>query len=173
MVQNNFAMYIRKHTSITLLQVSEVIQLLNDNQYAKPLDVLPDNSVGKHIRHVVEFYQCLLNGLKDGIIDYDSRERNNLIETDMAYTQKVIEDIINAIDVTNNKKMLLKITYGENSFTIPTSFLRELVYNIEHTIHHLAIIKIGIKSHFPSLVLPENLGVAHSTIKYQQQVSLK
>lgn len=166
-------MDIRKHTSVTLLQVSEVIQLFDNNQYAKPLDVLSDNSVGKHIRHIVEFYQCLLNGLKDGIIDYDSRERNNLIETDIAYTQKVIENIINAIDVTNNQKMLLKITYGENSFTIPTSFLRELVYNIEHTIHHFAIIKIGIKSHFPSLVFPEDLGVAHSTIKYQQQVSLK
>ncbi len=173
MLQNNFAMDIRKHTSVTLLQVSEVIHLLDNNQYAKPLDVLSDNSVGKHIRHIVEFYQCLINGLAIGCIDYDERERNMLLETDPNYTLEIIKHLINNIVIIKDNELLLNVTYGDNFITIKTSFFRELAYNIEHTIHHLAIIKIGIKLHFPSLVLPEDLGVAHSTIKYQQQVSLK
>lgn len=51
---------------------------------------------------------------------------------------------------------------------IPTSLERELMYNIEHTIHHLALIKVGLKLVYPDLDLPNHFGVAPSTIKFQQ-----
>ena len=46
---------------------------------------------------------------------------------------------------------------------------RELVYNIEHAIHHMALIKIGIKEVAPQLQLPEGFGVANSTIRHKKQ----
>lgn len=42
------------------------------------------------------------------------------------------------------------------------------MYNIEHTIHHLALIKVGLKLVYPDLDLPNHFGVAPSTIKFQQ-----
>jgi hypothetical protein len=43
---------------------------------------------------------------------------------------------------------------------------RELAYNIEHTIHHMAIIKQSIIEHFTYIDLPEYFGVASSTVRY-------
>ena len=162
-------MDIRKQTFQILNQVAELINQLSSEQYAKSLPVLSDNSVGKHTRHVVEFYQCLLNGLSGGFVDYDKRERNILLETDRNYTQEAIKEIINYIEIIQDNSLQLNISYGDRISAINTSIFRELAYNIEHTVHHLAIIKIGIQTHFPEMSLPENLGVAHSTIKYQQE----
>ena len=50
---------------------------------------------------------------------------------------------------------------------VSSSFFRELTYLIEHTIHHLAIIKIGLNEVYPAIEIPKNFGVAHSTIRYQ------
>jgi len=42
---------------------------------------------------------------------------------------------------------------------------RELQYNIEHAVHHLAIIKIGVKTLEDSFKLDDNFGIAASTIR--------
>ena len=54
---------------------------------------------------------------------------------------------------------------NEDSFA--TSFTRELFYCDEHTIHHLALIRVGINE-IGGYQLNESFGVAPSTIKYRQ-----
>ena len=162
-------MDIRKQTSQILHQVAELVGQLNNEQYTQSMSVLTDNSVGKHIRHIVVFYQCLLNGISAGQIDYDKRERNLLLETDRNYAQDAIRKITNVTAIIHDNPLTLDMACGDGICTVNTSTFRELAYNIEHVIHHLAIIKIGIKTHYPEVSLPENLGVAYPTIKYQQQ----
>ena len=162
-------MDIRNQTSQVLHQVAELVGQLNNEQYTQSMSVLTDNSVGKHIRHIVVFYQCLLNGISAGQIDYDKRERNLLLETDRNYAQDAIRKITNVTAIIRDNPLTLDMACGDGICTVNTSTFRELAYNIEHVIHHLAIIKIGIKTHYPEVSLPENLGVAYPTIKYQQQ----
>jgi hypothetical protein len=45
-------------------------------------------------------------------------------------------------------------------------FQRE--YNIEHVVHHMALVKIGIHEVSPYVILPPDFGVAISTIKYHK-----
>lgn len=162
-------MDIREQTSQILHQVAELVGQLSNEQYIQSMPVLTDNSVGKHIRHIVVFYQCLLNGVSAGQIDYDKRERNLLLETDRNYALHAIREITNATEIIHDNSLTLNMAYGDGICTVNTSIFRELAYNIEHVIHHLAIIKIGIKTHYAEFSLPENLGVAYPTIKYQQQ----
>jgi hypothetical protein len=49
---------------------------------------------------------------------------------------------------------------------------RELVYLIEHSIHHFALVRIGIQENFPEIILPCDFGIAYSTIKYRESVSV-
>ncbi len=37
---------------------------------------------------------------------------------------------------------------SDKIFTVPTNFEREMVYNIEHAIHHMAIIRIALQHEY-------------------------
>jgi hypothetical protein len=45
---------------------------------------------------------------------------------------------------------------------------RELAYDLEHSIHHQAIIKIAMKNLNSEYALNENFGVARSTIRFRE-----
>jgi hypothetical protein len=49
-----------------------------------------------------------------------------------------------------------------------TNYFRELTYNIEHAVHHMAIIKIGIREVANYVTLPADFGIAASTIRYKE-----
>ena len=53
--------------------------------------------------------------------------------------------------------------------TITTSFDREEIYLVEHSIHHFALIRIALKTYFSSIKIDDNFGVAPSTIAYRLQ----
>ena len=51
---------------------------------------------------------------------------------------------------------------------IQSNYERELLYNLEHCIHHQALIKVAIIQS-NSVAIDENFGVARSTIEYRKQ----
>jgi len=53
---------------------------------------------------------------------------------------------------------------------IHSNIKRELVYNLEHAIHHMAIIRIGVINIAPEIELSEGFGIAPSTIKYYKSL---
>ena len=65
-----------------------------------------------------------------------------------------------------NKLLVLQNESADN-LEIDTNFYREALYNIEHTIHHMALIRVGIKE-VSSITLPEYFGVAPSTIQHKK-----
>lgn len=150
-------------------QLCHLLEQLNAN-YSQPLTVLNNNTIGKHVRHVVEFYQTFLQGLAVGTVNYDNRQRNIHLETDIAFTLEQLTQIKTALQhIDLNKPLQLSVAYTQDApQQIPTNPTRELAYLIEHTIHHLAILSIAVNTHFPFVNLPDNFGIAHSTVKYQQ-----
>ena len=51
---------------------------------------------------------------------------------------------------------------------IETNYYREILYNLEHTIHHMALIRVGL-GEIGRILVDEDFGVAPSTIKFRQQ----
>ena len=168
-------MSLQQSSADILTQLVHFIDQLDEQEYAAFLPVLNDSSVGKHIRHIIEFYECLLNGLHSGNVDYDARIRNIVLETDPFFAVQVILDIIQNIDHVNGDRLLkLKLDLSANNARqdeMETTFYRELAYNIEHAIHHMAIIKIAVLFQYPHFKVEENFGVAHSTIRHKQLVN--
>jgi uncharacterized damage-inducible protein DinB len=155
----------------TLNQLADLIKTLNPKQYSSNLDLLSNNSIGKHTRHIIEFYQCVFDGLKNGIVNYDKRERNLLLETDQEYALDAIAKIISTIQSRqSDQQVFLQISFSDvNEITeMQSTYFRELAYNIEHTVHHLAIIKIAVTTNYREIRLPEQFGVAHSTQIYSR-----
>ena len=153
-----------------LTQLHDLLGAISYEAYSCPLNLLHGSSIGQHVRHTVEFYQCLCEQAPLGFIDYDARARNVSLETDAAFAQSAIDALLQKIDqIPENQILQLQTSLGDEVVVIPTTTMRELVYIAEHAIHHFAIIKIALREQFPQVSLPLHFGVAYSTIKYQSQ----
>jgi RNA-binding protein YhbY len=62
----------------------------------------------------------------------------------------------------------LQQVIGNQILEIESNYTRELLYNLEHSIHHQALIKVAILQN-NSIIIDENFGVAHSTIEYRKK----
>ena len=76
-------------------------------------------------------------------------------------------DILNQVDKPNKNLQLQQIV-DEEELLIETNYHRELLYNLEHCIHHQALIKVAIIQN-ATIAVDENFGVARSTIEYRNQ----
>lgn len=165
-----------KGVSIQIIrQLENVLSSLDVTQYTQPLVVFNGSSLGQHVRHTVEFFQCLIEGLESGIVDYDARKRDMQIENDLSYTLDCLRNISTRIlEISDAQKSLLVATYYDEVIPemVVSNVQRELVYLIEHSIHHFALVRIGIQENFPEIFLPYDFGVAYSTIKYRESVSV-
>ncbi|MDX2189790.1 MAG: DinB family protein [Bacteroidota bacterium] len=162
------------HSTFDLLnQLMDLLQQIDAKEYSKPVKCLDGNTVGKHVRHIIEFYFELFNGYQTGEIDYDNRKRSLKLETDKNEVINHINQIHNKIfEISENKSLILKVTLQDDieKEIISTTYFRELAYNMEHIIHHFAIIKIAIENEFDNISLNQNFGVAYSTINYQKTI---
>jgi uncharacterized damage-inducible protein DinB len=166
-------MILEKATFDVLNQLSQLLEQLDDEEYSRQLTILSGNTVGKHARHIVEFYICLLNGMPEGFIDYDARNRDLKLETDRDYILKTINIVNNALFKNLSDcplKLSMTVSALNDKIIVHTTLYRELAYNIEHVVHHFALIRIAVAQAFSGIQIPENFGIAYSTINYNQQV---
>ncbi|MFZ1561687.1 MAG: hypothetical protein WAT37_17260 [Saprospiraceae bacterium] len=157
------------HCIKNLNEIKSFIYSISENQYTYQCDTLSGATIGQHVRHILEFYLCLLNGVHQGSINYDSRERNIQLETDMKFAIFTLNKMITnleVIPVKNQIKLFGNYCIENNdALTIDSSIERELVYCLEHAIHHMALIKVATIDQGLSDILNENFGIAPSTIR--------
>lgn len=164
-------MSLRTASATILGQIIAVTGQLDEHAYSRPVDILHSNTIGKHVRHIIEFYECLVRGCSSGKLNYDLRNRDLVLETSPRHAMLVLQAITQKLVHCDDLPMQLEACFDPDAGPVvtQTSFNRELAYNIEHAIHHMAIIRIAIENQFSDVIIPENFGIAYSTIRYQQQ----
>lgn len=157
-----------------LSQLQLQIESLDSVAYSEPLAVFNGSSIGGHARHVIEFYDCLLGSTETGTVNYDARQRDMQIEKNRDYAISVVKKLISKWDKIENveKIITLEAKFGEQIIKhISTSFQREEIYLIEHSIHHFALMRIGIQTNFPTVAIEKNFGIAFSTLDFREEKS--
>jgi len=147
-----------------LHNLAELLENLTDEDYIKPISALNGGNIGAHSRHIIEFVQCLLEQYPLGQINYDLRSRNIEIET---LKPVAISKIITLLKRFENKDKPLKhifTNYDNQQEICSTTYFREVVYNVEHCIHHEALIKVALTELNKCHLTAHNFGVAPSTI---------
>ena len=169
-------MNLHKACSNILAQLTDLVNQISEQDFAKPVAALGNSTIGQHLRHTLEFFICLEQGFEKGLINYDKRAHDKLIESDKFIALSTLNKIKEfVLSQDSDKALRLEAGYDldtEEFVTIETNFLRELVYNIEHAVHHMAIMKIGIREIAPNIKLPHDFGIAASTIRYQEATAL-
>ncbi|MBS1687371.1 MAG: DinB family protein [Bacteroidetes bacterium] len=158
-------MQLKQPIENTLLELEAVLLQIDGKVYTTPAARLFGATIGQHVRHIVELFQCLEAGYETGAVNYDKRKRNLRIETDVLFAIQLMHEVTAGIKACDKDMTLYAGIDTEGA--IHTNYLRELYYNLEHTIHHMALIRVGI-GELSTLQVSANFGLAPSTIQYRK-----
>ena len=152
-------------------ELKSLIGFIDDLDFLKSDEILSGSTIGQHIRHIIEFYQCIVNESSSGKIHYDGRKRDCRIEIDKNFAKKTIDKVISGMHKTRLEQPIIVqaslMNIESGIIELNSSFGRELAYAMDHMIHHLAILKISLRSR--GYELDENFGVAPSTVRYREE----
>lgn len=163
-------MQLQQAVNTVFVQLADSLAQINQQEYVQPCKNLFNNTIGQHVRHVIELFQCLEHGYDPGVVNYEKRKRDLDIETNKELASQLLLDIYNGLGRCD-KQLTLEATYDDHAgepLSIATNYYREVAYNLEHTIHHMALIRVGL-TEVTTITLPDDFGVASSTMKYKKQ----
>ena len=101
------------------------------------------SSIGTHIRHILDFYDCIFNTATENRIDLTARTRNKDVENDCGCAQDYLNLIIGRLSATTfdiNEAVLVVDDLGLGKTEIPYTYGALFAQANSHTIHHYAII---------------------------------
>lgn len=150
----------------TIEQFKKILSQLSQDIYVKPCGALSNATLGQHTRHIIELYLCLINGYASPAVCYDSRKRDKKIQENIDFALLQLEYIQSNLEKPNKE---IKVSYelGEEEVFLDSNYFREVMYNLEHSIHHHALIKVGLRI-MTDIEVPESFGVAPSTMQHRK-----
>ncbi|MBK9254271.1 MAG: hypothetical protein IPM42_02160 [Saprospiraceae bacterium] len=164
----------KEHCSQNLEELKSLLENIPSELYGYKSKLLSDASVGQHTRHIIEFYLCLIQGIPGKLVNYDNRKRDFFLETDLKFALSTISKVQHALLLMDyDKEIAIEGSYGNSeieSVLVKSSVRREMIYCLEHAIHHMALIKVGILEMGSADLIPVDFGVASSTIRFKDSV---
>lgn len=151
-----------------LQDLIDVLGQLNDDEFTFRFAELGNSTIGEHSRHVIEMFQCLVNGYDTSVVNYERRTRDLQLQTNLRFAIQTLQRISDDIEMPDKPLAVSYISSAEGELMIQSNFYRELLYNLEHCIHHQALIKVGLR-HFENVSVSADFGIAASTIEYRSQ----
>lgn len=131
-------------STIKTLQKSKILlNNLNDTQLCDDSVSPYYSSIGTHIRHILDFYNCIFSISPENKVDLTARNRNAKVESDcgcaLNYLNSIIEEL-NSSTFDSDKTILVIDNLGLGKIEIPYTYGALLAQANSHTIHHYAII---------------------------------
>lgn len=151
---------------------------LDDSAYKTPFKSGQGASIGGHYRHCLDHFEKLFDGIEDSSIDYDSRRRDQRLETDRNFAMARTKDLrlsVRKLDeriLHHSIQIRCAVSQDEGVSPAVTSTIeRELMFCISHSIHHFALIAMMCRE--MGVPLSEDFGVAPSTLKFRSVITQK
>ncbi len=167
-----------EHNIHSLKEANAVLNSMTAEQYCRPTES-GRASIGKHVRHIIDHYLCLINAITNGTnnnkIAYDDRIRDQQYESSLPIARQKIYQICiqlrNLESATNgtlsNRKVKVSCSTSaeqSTSIEVDSTLQRELVFLHSHALHHFALIKMILQNQ--GITVDEHFGVAPSTVKH-------
>lgn len=162
--------------AMLLDQCAAFIQKVEGGAYVADSGVIKGGSIGKHIRHTLDHFRAVMDGMEPGgVVDYDNRSRNVPMETDAAAALVAIGALrerllkINENEVGTSVVVRVTLTSDGAQAELESTLGRELAFAAHHAIHHHAMLG-AMAAEFGAPVDPE-FGKAPSTIIHESRSS--
>ncbi|QOR39793.1 hypothetical protein HNO52_15655 [Billgrantia diversa] len=154
---------------LALHQLQALLERLTPSAYRHAFGPTERQSLGKHVRHILDHYDALLDGAGVGNIDYENRQRDERLEVEPAEAVARVVEISGALPCLHAHRSLpLQVRYpvegASVSLALSTSMARELAFLTSHTVHHMAL--LGFMAEQLGVALPDDFGVHPSTLRF-------
>ena len=128
----------------TLQKAISLLDQISDSTYTNNTVGPYYSSIGSHLRHVLDFFECILVGVNEDNIDLTSRKRDELIASQPQIAKHhitLIQDRIAQFTTDDFKKIIpVKDDCGCGMLTIDYSLKAILSQANSHATHHYATI---------------------------------
>jgi len=120
-----------------------LLNAISDEEYSNCTVAPYYSSIGNNMRHILDFFSCVFDGIENNHIDLSTRNRNELIQNKTAfgidYFNEIIERLYKLDTSTFND--LIKVTddLGNGKITVTYTIGSALVQAHSHAIHHYAL----------------------------------
>ena len=154
-----------------LEQAIELLGRLPEAAFART-EARHAKTVGPHLRHVLDHYSAFLAGLPGFRVDYDAREREPRLESDLQFATARVRELLGELVLVEGDllelPMQIRLESGgpEADQWSHSTVGRELQFLLSHTVHHFALIAVLLERF--DIAVPEDFGIAPSTLKYWQ-----
>jgi uncharacterized damage-inducible protein DinB len=159
-----------------LLQGKELLESISQDEFTSPRPLGNGASVGAHYRHCLDHFRQLVAGRESGTIDYDARERDSRLETDLRAALSATEALrasacqLRRLGEEDPLEVRCGVAYeGEEGGSASSTLGREIMFCISHAIHHYALIAILLRS--SQRDVPAGFGVAPSTMRHRERMT--
>lgn len=155
-----------------LEELRQLLSGLPEDIFQRKVEKITESSIGQHLRHIIEFYQTIFKKKRD-MISYDDRERDKNLEENIEAAITEIDNLIAQLKtIKSDSKLIVRANYGtviNEILYLESTLFRELAYAMDHTVHHLAIVKIIITNCETDLKIDDKIGVASSTLRFRKE----
>ena len=169
--------FLVEHNVVSLRQAIATLEQIDDTTYRSSPPALAPHRVGGHVRHILEFYECFLDGLEFSHVDYDARKRDESVETSretalarIRLTIHRLEQLEKTRELRGDSIVWVRVEdagYGRLDDAYMTSSVgRELQALNSHTVHHFALVAITLKA--LGHPIDRDFGTAPSTLRHRE-----
>lgn len=136
-----------------------LLKTLSNEEYSDSSTGPYYSSIGCHIRHILDVFSCVFNGLESNSIDFSIRERNESIEKETHAGIEYFEIIIQQLKKIKKEdfQTIIKVSddMGFGNETANYTIKAVLMQAQSHALHHYAT--IGYLIYQQGIELPDTM----------------
>ena len=142
---------------LNLERAERLIRLLDERSYANAGTGPYYSSIGGHLRHVLDIFACVINGVESRVVDLTDRKRGTDAETNpqvgLEYLESVMRGLSALGEIDHSTPVTLVDNLGLGRVEVPSTLGAGLCQAHSHAIHHFAC--IGYILHLQGIALPD------------------
>jgi len=136
----------------------QLLQYISDEEYSNTTIAPYYSSIGSHMRHILDVFDCVFEGLESGNINLIERKRNELAENFTSHGINYFNETIEKLKLldTDNFNRIVNVTddLGLGIISANYTLAAILIQAHSHAIHHFA--SVGLIISQLSIELPDD-----------------
>lgn len=148
-------------------ELAELVERTSDADYVAAPAGGVSGSIGAHVRRCLDHVRAVLEAAPGGVISYDRRARQVSLEQSRALAAEALRAAAARLDGLGRRAadapvtLVSQVDRTGGRVQVASSLGRELVFALQHTIHHQATVAVLLSER--GVTVPPTFGYAPST----------